>query len=62
MFWRITSEIYKLDHLNLLSEKGNLKLPMQSVPITIDVSSNLDKGEVYNIVWFFPGSSSFLHQ
>jgi hypothetical protein len=50
MFWRITSEIYKLDHLNLLSEKGNLKLPMQSVPITIDVSSNLDKGEVYNIV------------
>jgi hypothetical protein len=30
----------------------NLKLPMQSVPITTDVvSSNLDQGEVYNIMW-----------
>jgi hypothetical protein len=29
-----------------------LKLPMQSVPITTDVvSSNLDQGEVYNIMW-----------
>jgi hypothetical protein len=28
-----------------------LKLPMQSLPITIDVvSSNLDQGEVYNIM------------
>ena len=27
-------------------------LPMQSVPITTDVvSSNLDQGEVYNIIW-----------
>jgi len=27
-------------------------LPMQSVPITTDiVSSNLDQGEVYNIMW-----------
>jgi hypothetical protein len=24
---------------------------MQSVPITTDVSSNLDQGEVYNIMW-----------
>jgi hypothetical protein len=30
----------------------DLKLPMQSVPITTDVvSSNLDQGEVYNIMW-----------
>jgi len=29
----------------------NLQLPMQSVPITTDVvSSNLDQGEVYNIM------------
>ena len=29
----------------------DLKLPMQSVPITTDVvSSNLDQGEVYNIM------------
>jgi hypothetical protein len=27
-------------------------LPMQSVPVTTDVvSSNLDLGEVYNIMW-----------
>jgi hypothetical protein len=30
----------------------DLKLPMQSVPITTDVaSSNLDQGKVYNIMW-----------
>jgi hypothetical protein len=30
----------------------DLQLPMQSVPITTDVvSSNLDQGEVYNIIW-----------
>ena len=29
----------------------NLQLPMQSVPITTDVvSSNLDQGEMYNIM------------
>jgi len=29
-----------------------LQLPMQSVPITTDVvSSNLDQGEVYNIIY-----------
>jgi hypothetical protein len=29
-----------------------LQLPMQSLPITADaVSSNLDQGEVYNIMW-----------
>jgi hypothetical protein len=29
-----------------------IQLPMQSVPITTDVvSSNLDQGEVYNIMW-----------
>jgi len=51
-----------------------LQLPMQSVHITIDiVSSNLDQGEVYNIMWWSlsvtcdrsvvsSGSSSFLHQ
>jgi hypothetical protein len=26
------------------------KLPMQSVPITTDVSSNLNQGKVYNIM------------
>ena len=30
----------------------DLQLPMQSVPITTDVvSSNLDQGEMYNIMW-----------
>jgi len=30
----------------------DLWLPMQSVPMTTDVvSSNLDQGEVYNIMW-----------
>ena len=30
----------------------DLQLPMQSLPITTDVeSSNLDQGEVYNIMW-----------
>jgi len=30
----------------------DLQLSMQSVPIITDVvSSNLDKGEVYNIIW-----------
>jgi hypothetical protein len=30
----------------------DFKLHMQSVPITTDVvSSNLDQGEVYNIMW-----------
>jgi hypothetical protein len=30
----------------------DLQLPMQSVPIATDVvSSNLDQGEVYNIMW-----------
>jgi hypothetical protein len=30
----------------------DLQLPMQSVPITTEVvSSNLDQGEVYNIMW-----------
>jgi hypothetical protein len=29
----------------------DIQLPMQSVPITTDVvSSNLDQGEVYNII------------
>jgi hypothetical protein len=29
-----------------------VQLPMQSVPITTDVlNSNLDQGEVYNIMW-----------
>jgi hypothetical protein len=29
-----------------------VQLPMKSVPITTDVvSSNLDQGEVYNIMW-----------
>jgi hypothetical protein len=31
---------------------AELQLSMQSVPITTDVvSSNLDQGEVYNIMW-----------
>ena len=25
--------------------------PLQSVPIVTDVGSNLDQGEVYNIMW-----------
>ena len=30
----------------------DLQLPMQSVPNTTNVvSSNLDQGEVYNIIW-----------
>jgi hypothetical protein len=29
----------------------DLQLPKQSVPITTDVSLNLDHGEVYNIMW-----------
>jgi hypothetical protein len=30
----------------------SLQLPMQAVPITTDVvSSNLDQGEVYSIIW-----------
>ena len=48
----------------------DLQLPMQPVSITTDVvSSNLDQGEVYNIVsdlrqigGFVRGSSGFLHQ
>jgi hypothetical protein len=52
----------------------DLLLPMQSVPITTDVvSSNLDQGEVYNIMRYslsvtydrsvvFSEFSSFLHQ
>ena len=28
----------------------DLRLPIQSVPITTDVSSNLDQGNVYNFV------------
>jgi hypothetical protein len=31
----------------------DFQLPMQSVPITTDVmSSNLDQGEVYKIMWY----------
>jgi len=52
----------------------DLQLPMQSVPVTTDVvSSNLDQGDVYNIMWYslsmtcdrsvvFSGSSGFLQQ
>jgi hypothetical protein len=30
----------------------DLQLPMQSVPITTDVvSSNLEQGKLYNIMW-----------
>jgi hypothetical protein len=29
----------------------DLQLPMQSVLITTDLSSNLDQGEVYIIMW-----------
>ena len=29
----------------------DLQVPIQSVPITTDVSSNLNQGEVYNIIW-----------
>ena len=52
----------------------DLQLPMHSVYITTDVvNSNLDQGEVYNIMWYslsvtfdrsvvFSGSSDFLNQ
>jgi hypothetical protein len=52
----------------------DLQLHLQSVPIATDVmSSNLDQGEVCNIMWYnlsvtcdrsvvFSGSSGFLHQ
>jgi len=51
----------------------DFQLPMQSVPITTNVvSSNLDQGEVYNIMWsslsvtcdrsvVFSGSTGFLY-
>ena len=29
----------------------DLHLPMQSVPIITDVSSNLDQGRLYEIMW-----------
>ena len=29
----------------------DLQLPLQPLSITTDVSSNLDQGEVYNIMW-----------
>ena len=45
----VSSDIYKVSFLLWLLD---LQLPMQSVPITTDVvSSNLDQGEVYNIMW-----------
>ena len=52
----------------------DLQLPMQSEPITTEVvGSNLDQGEVYNIMWsslwvtcdspdVFSGSFRFVHQ
>jgi hypothetical protein len=51
-----------------LMSKNGYGYKLQSVPITTDgVSSNLDQGEVYNIMWYslsvvFSGSSGFLHQ
>jgi hypothetical protein len=60
MYWVVHSRVYNT------TEKDNplrvvvvvivwlldLQLPMQSVPITTYVvRSNLDKGEVYNIMW-----------
>jgi hypothetical protein len=45
----VSSDIYKVSFLLWLLD---LQLPMQSVPITTDVvSSNLDQGKVYNIMW-----------
>ena len=35
-----------------ISDMLDLQLPMQSVPITTDVmTSNINQGEVYNIMW-----------
>jgi len=31
--------------------QNNLQLPMQSVPITMDASSNPTQGNVYNFFW-----------
>ena len=39
------------NYLLITLNQRNVQLPMQSVPITTDVaSSNIDKGEVYNIM------------
>ena len=38
--------------LAVIEQYLDLQLPMQSVPITTDVlCSNLNQGEVYNIMW-----------
>jgi hypothetical protein len=39
------------NYLLITLNQRNVQLPIQSVPITIDVaSSNIDQGEVYNIM------------
>jgi len=45
--------IFIFDYLHIFEGAVvDLQLSMQSVPITTDfVSSNLDQGEVYNIMW-----------
>jgi len=60
--------------MSVIVRQLDIQLPMQSVPITIDVvSSNRDQGEVYKIMWWslsltcdrsvvFSGYSGFLNQ
>jgi hypothetical protein len=48
----VITHIYCGDVVAVIAWWLDLQLPMQSVPITTDVvSSNLDQGEVYNIMW-----------
>ena len=62
MLYFCFSYFYLYKHIQFLSTLGaivamiiwwlDLQLPMQSVLIITDVvSSNLDQGEVYNIMW-----------
>ena len=58
LYWQCTMYIdfiFQCQKINGPSRpwwKLDLQLPMQSVPITTDgVSSNLEQGEMYNIMW-----------
>ena len=53
MYWQnFNTSYFEEDIVAVIVWWLDLQLPMQSVPITTDVlSSNLDQGEVYNIMW-----------
>ena len=56
---KFKTQIYLINHfiaegavVAVIAWLLNVQLPMQSVPITTDVvGSNLDQGEVHNIMW-----------